>query len=257
MDSPKTQLWMTASLSDGLSAPWRILKDSLWFLWESWKQIWRVAGSVVGGCAGPFWRQDRKILLPHGSRPNSKDRGWKIGSQNCYYRNMSWASGALSAMIVCPDIKQKQPQDRKTIFETLVLPVAKILSPVARQAPLRLVPETSQTFQKFPDFPGSFPDFPWFLWDSTPQKWSNATMSICRVPQKQVGKRSSIVFFNFGHFLVTFLTLLSLLSSLFCRTPFAGLLLRQGEICNCSQYVLFRVPWTLTRNSRTGAIIGD
>ena len=27
-------------------------------------------------------------------------------------------------MIVCPEIKQKQPQDRKTIFETLSLPVA-------------------------------------------------------------------------------------------------------------------------------------
>ena len=41
-------------------------------------------------------------------------------------------------MIVCtPEIKQKQPQDRKTIFETLSLPVAKILSPVARQAPTK------------------------------------------------------------------------------------------------------------------------
>ena len=36
-----------------------------------------------------------------------------------------------------PEIKQKQPQERKTIFETLSLPVAKILSPVARQAPTK------------------------------------------------------------------------------------------------------------------------
>ena len=48
---------------------------------------------------------------------------------------MFWASGALSDhVIVCPEIKQEQPQDRKTIFERLPLPVAKILSPVARQA---------------------------------------------------------------------------------------------------------------------------
>ena len=54
-----------------------------------------------------------------------------------------------------------------------------------------------------------------------------------RVPQKEVGKRSSITFFVFGTLLVTFrslfLTLLSLFPSLFCQTPFAGLLLRQGE----------------------------
>ena len=54
-----------------------------------------------------------------------------------------------------------------------------------------------------------------------------------RVPQKECGKRSSITFFVFGTLLVTFrslfLMLLSLFSSLFCRTPFAGLLLRQGE----------------------------
>ena len=44
-------------------------------------------------------------------------------------------------MIVCPEVKQKQPPDRKTIFdsnfETLSLPVAKILSPLARQAPTK------------------------------------------------------------------------------------------------------------------------
>ena len=52
------------------------------------------------------------------------------------------------------------------------------------------------------------------------------------MPQKEVGKRSSIFFCSglfrspFGHF---FLIFLSLFSSLFCQTPFAGLLLRQGD----------------------------
>ena len=41
----------------------------------------------------------------------------------------------ISVPDVCPEIKQKQSRDRKTIFETPSLPVAKILSPVARQAP--------------------------------------------------------------------------------------------------------------------------
>ena len=38
--------------------------------------------------------------------------------------------GPFQTMIVCPEIKQKHPQDRKTIFETLSLPVAKVLPPV-------------------------------------------------------------------------------------------------------------------------------
>ena len=54
-----------------------------------------------------------------------------------------------------------------------------------------------------------------------------------RVPQKEVGKTSSIVFFVLRTLLVTswsvFLMLLSLSSSLVCQTPFAGLLLRQGD----------------------------
>ena len=37
-------------------------------------------------------------------------------------------------MIVCPETKQKQPQDHKTHFETISLPFAKIVSPVARCA---------------------------------------------------------------------------------------------------------------------------
>ena len=49
----------------------------------------------------------------------------------------------------------KTPQDRKTIFETLALPVAKILSRVARQAPTKFrtphlghTPSTAGTFRK-------------------------------------------------------------------------------------------------------------
>ena len=44
-------------------------------------------------------------------------------------------------MIVCPEIEQKQPHDRNTISETLSRPVAKILSPVARQAPTKSIPK--------------------------------------------------------------------------------------------------------------------
>ena len=55
----------------------------------------------------------------------------------CYCRNMFWVLGPFQTMIVCTEIKQEQPQDRKTIFETLSLSVAKILSPVARQAPTK------------------------------------------------------------------------------------------------------------------------
>ena len=50
----------------------------------------------------------------------------------------------------------------------------------------------------------------------------------------ECGKRSLITFFVFGTLSVIFrslfLMLLSLFSSLFCQTPFAGLLLRQGEL---------------------------
>ena len=48
---------------------------------------------------------------------------------------MLWASGAFSNNDC---IKQKQPRDRKTLFETLSLPVTKILSPIARQAPTEI-----------------------------------------------------------------------------------------------------------------------
>ena len=43
------------------------------------------------------------------------------------------------------------------------------------------------------------------------------------MPQKECGERSSITFFRFRD------AFGSLFSSLFCQTPFAGLLLRQGE----------------------------
>ena len=58
-----------------------------------------------------------------------------------------------------------------------------------------------------------------------------AHLSGCRKRSAAKGVRS--LFFVFGTLSVTFrslfLTLLSLFSSLFCQTPFAGLLLRQGE----------------------------
>ena len=50
---------------------------------------------------------------------------------------MFWASGALSIHDRMPEIKQQQSQDRKAVLETLSLPVAKLLSPVARQAPTK------------------------------------------------------------------------------------------------------------------------
>ena len=49
------------------------------------------------------------------ARQSVKDR-----IANCYCRNMCWASRAPSIHDCMPKIKQKQPQDRKTIFETLV-----------------------------------------------------------------------------------------------------------------------------------------
>ena len=65
---------------------------------------------------------------------------------------------------------------------------------------------------------------------------------ILRVPQKECGKRSSITFSVFGTLSVTFrslfLMLLSLFSSLFCRTPFAGLLL-PDSFCGRVRFALF------------------
>ena len=55
--------------------------------------------------------------------------------------------------------------------------------------------------------------------------------SLFRVPQKEVGKRSSIIFFrfqdSFGHFLVTFSDasvtfFVTFLLNSFCQTPFAA-----------------------------------
>ena len=41
--------------------------------------------------------------------------------------------------IVCPEIEQKQAQDRKARFETVQLRIAEILSRVARQAPTKFL----------------------------------------------------------------------------------------------------------------------
>ena len=74
-------------------------------------------------------RQDRKLLLSQ----------YVLGS------------GALSIHDCMPAIKQKQPQDRKAAFEALPLPVAKILSPVARQAPAKckkFLPQNEQNLQR-------------------------------------------------------------------------------------------------------------
>ena len=43
--------------------------------------------------------------------------------------------GRFAKKCFFPEIKQEEPQDRKTIFETLSLPVAKIRTRAARQAP--------------------------------------------------------------------------------------------------------------------------
>ena len=51
-----------------------------------------------------------------------------------------------------------------------------------------------------------------------------------RVPQKECGKRSSITFFVFGTLSVTFSDTFVTFFRHFFATPFAGLLLRQGEL---------------------------
>ena len=51
-------------------------------------------------------------------------------------------------MIVCTEIKQKQPQDRKTVFQTLSPPVAEILS-MLRDSPKGPKIEENQSRLKF------------------------------------------------------------------------------------------------------------
>ena len=72
-----------------------------------------------------------------------------------------------------------------------------------------------------------------FVYFAGQTRWGMFFSYFLRVPQKECGKRSSMTFFVFGTLSVTFrslfLMLLSLFSSLFCQTPFAGLLLRQGD----------------------------
>ena len=96
-------------------------------------------GSVAGG--GVVGRCCRGALLETGSQDpvatRAPDRGWKIGSPTAIVAICFGLPGPFQTMIVCPEIKQKQPQDRKTLFEILSLPVTKILLPVARQAPTK------------------------------------------------------------------------------------------------------------------------
>ena len=53
---------------------------------------------LASAVVGPFWRQDRKILSPHGSRPNRKTRslGVKDRLAKLLQSHYVWASGALS-----------------------------------------------------------------------------------------------------------------------------------------------------------------
>ena len=74
---------------------------------------------------------------PHRSRPSNKNRGERQDCKTAVIAICFGLLGAFQAMIECPELKQTQPQDRKTIFETLLLPVTKILPPVARQAPTK------------------------------------------------------------------------------------------------------------------------
>ena len=83
---------------------------------------------------GSFWRQDRKLLSPHGSRPDSKDRGDRQDLEKLIIAICFGLLGAFQTMIACAEIKEKPAQDRKTHLETVSLPVTEILSPVARQA---------------------------------------------------------------------------------------------------------------------------
>ena len=52
--------------------------------------------------------------------------------------------GRFQTVIVCPAIKQKQAQDRKTHFKRVSLPVAKIRSPATRQMPIKLNQKTRE-----------------------------------------------------------------------------------------------------------------
>ena len=71
-----------------------------------------------------------------------------MGSQTAIVAICFGLLGPFQSVIVCPEIKQKQPQDRKTLFETLSLPVAKILSPVARQVPTKYLCNVADMWAK-------------------------------------------------------------------------------------------------------------
>ena len=76
--------------------------------------------------------------------------------------------------------------------------------------------------------------------------YTGQTHSGCRKRSAAKGVRS--LFFVFGTLSVTFrslfLTLLSLFSSLFCQTPFAGLLLRQGDPRFYKTTLLLPLGWS-------------
>ena len=85
--------------------------------------------------------------------------------------------------------------------------------------------------------------------------WVPASFSGCRKRSAAKGVRS--LFSVFGTLSVTFrslfLTLLSLFSPLFCQTPFAGLLLRQGDLSWCIYRLLLehmQLFWHLGLPSR-------
>ena len=95
---------------------------------------------MAGAVAGPFWRLSRGPSgdrIARSRRRTGPNLTVRIGVKDRIAKTaiIAICFGFLGPMIVCPEIKQKQPQDRKTSFETPSLPVAKIVSPVARQAP--------------------------------------------------------------------------------------------------------------------------
>ena len=81
---------------------------------------------------------------------------------------------------------------------------------------------------------GFLAKFATLLEKSSPIPQHEMLLSGCRKRSAAKGVRSLFSFS--GRFRSLFLMLLSLSSSLFCRTPFAGLLLRQGDIRMVSKY---------------------
>ena len=105
----------------------------------AWNLVfWRQTLSIVGG-----WRVLVETI-PRSCRHTVPDLTIKTEVKDRDRKKLIIAIclGLLEpfqTIIVCPEIKQKQAQDRKTHFETVSLPVAKILSLVARHAPTKHV----------------------------------------------------------------------------------------------------------------------